>query len=60
MDIDKFDCDLTDFPVCPFCGNEETDVYAIDDHGDNLSCGVCSKDYHVEVNVSVTYTTSII
>ena len=59
MDKKELDLEFTDFPVCPFCGTEETDVAGIDDHGDNLNCGSCGKDYHVEVDVSVTYTTSV-
>jgi transcription elongation factor Elf1 len=60
MKRSNFDTWNQDLPVCPHCGDTENDVFTIEERGDNLQCSSCGKDYHVEVNTSVTYTTSFI
>lgn len=58
------ECDLsyqTD-PVCPYCGNVDTDAWEIDfgpvwEGETDTTCNDCAEDYHVQREVSVTYST---
>ena len=56
-EFDEWDYYDTDNIKCPHCGSEiyNDDIYESED----TECGVCEGEVHIEVNHSVTYTTSI-
>lgn len=42
---------------CPHCDHEFTDSWEHEESG-MIECESCGEEFHVEVNVSVSYTTS--
>jgi hypothetical protein len=55
---DEWDCQGADNPVCPYCGEEESDFWeVIADSGDH-HCSSCNRPFFFEREVSVTYSTS--
>ena len=56
---ESFDTEHRDFPICPHCGAEDKDAWMeFCDRGQNLECFQCGMVFHVERNVTVTFTTS--
>jgi transposase-like protein len=45
----------TQLPVCPYCGNEHENYFEFQDglH----TCGACGKEFDVESETTVTFTT---
>lgn len=52
----EFNTTHTDEIVCPWCGHEHQDSWEMAD-GVHW-CGACSKEFRVNINVIVTYTTT--
>lgn len=48
-------------PICPYCGNEESDAWEINfggiDGETEHDCGSCGETYFVQRNAIITYTT---
>jgi len=44
--------------VCPYCGYEEPDSWALMPDSDYTTCGVCDKEFSYERIVTTDYTTS--
>ena len=53
---EAFDLDLTDVPVCPHCGAEQCADELTE--ASEVSCDECGKEFCVEVEYSVTYSTT--
>ena len=54
--------DFEDWPICPYCGKEDTDVTdlhaALDTgHTGSHSCPSCGRDYVVTIDASYSYST---
>lgn len=51
-----FDHEYSDNMICPYCGHEFSDIWEMTDG--EYNCPDCEKNFEVETNHSVTYTTS--
>lgn len=51
----EIDTDWTDEVTCPYCGDETSDSWEMVE-GDR-TCDECGKDFFMERNETVTYTT---
>lgn len=62
-EVEEFDTDYTRDITCPYCGYENNDSWEVfgpnDGDGDvtETSCGRCDKEFTVQLNVRVTYST---
>lgn len=57
----KIETEYTEEPICPYCGNEESDAWEIDfgiglDGDTEIYCSDCGKEYHLSRNVIVSYS----
>lgn len=54
--LDSYDFEFNDTIICPHCGTDN----GCDDFHESAShdCHLCNKEFHVEVDYSVSYTTS--
>jgi predicted RNA-binding Zn-ribbon protein involved in translation (DUF1610 family) len=50
---------LTRLAICPYCGYEHPDSWEIQESG-LMDCESCEKEFHVEKQVEVSYTTKSI
>lgn len=48
---------IDDFPTCPHCGYQPSDTTEWYESGD-WECPRCGKEFHVDVEHSMTYTTT--
>jgi len=57
----NLDCEATDEPVCPHCGERDHEWWeSIDgDEEQRVTCGYCEQMYDVEIHRSVDFTTTI-
>ena len=55
MEIDTYQ---TEEIICPFCAHEYSDSWEYHDYRGNLSCNECRKEFYLEVNFDVSYSTS--
>ena len=57
--VEDFDGDTsyTDLITCPYCGSENGDSWETRESGDT-TCSRCDNEFYVEVDVTVTYSTS--
>lgn len=51
-----FDTEYTDIVVCPYCGNEDQDVYEYSE-GES-KCPDCGKEFMLSIDTVVHYTTT--
>jgi hypothetical protein len=55
----EIDCDFTDEIVCPYCGQEQGDSWAIipreSDDGET-NCGNCDKLFYFNIHREITYS----
>ena len=56
----EIDCEMQDFPTCPYCGETEADYYDVSEGGSDITCGSCGKDYHCTRNVQIDFTSEIL
>lgn len=54
---DEIDTYGTDYPVCPHCGHKEDDYSEMTNAG-TYNCPACEKEYYLEPDFSVSFTTS--
>jgi hypothetical protein len=58
---EEFDTDCTDEPVCPWCGEEQSDAWelfsASSSDCEETECDTCGKDILITQQVSVSYST---
>ena len=59
-DIKKFDGDTkyTSNIICPHCGYEDQDSWEMTKDSGEVNCSRCDKEFFVERDVTVTYSTS--
>lgn len=58
----EFDTDMTEFPICPYCGHEDIDWWdgtTLNNDGDieHTFCPSCGEEYQVTMHVSTRFTT---
>lgn len=49
--------EYTDEVVCPWCGYKYTGSYEFSDYSEGVECERCGKEFDVERNYKITYTT---
>ena len=57
--IDPMSCFYTDNIVCPYCGHVDSDsweVFDISEESKTIDCNSCGKEFFVNQNISVSYT----
>lgn len=55
---EEIDCDGTDDPVCPWCGDVgQGSEFCLDGREEEYDCDACGKPYVVTPDYSVTYST---
>lgn len=42
---------------CPYCNWEDNDSWEMQDYSDMRTCGDCGKEFNVERNIEITYST---
>lgn len=52
-----FDCNGTNEIVCPYCGEEDSDSWEVNEGGFH-ECGYCEKNFMLEVNFSKDFSSS--
>ena len=58
----NLDCEATDEPVCPHCGERDQDWWESidgDEEEKRVTCGHCQQIYDVEIRRSIDFTTTI-
>ncbi len=55
---EEHDCECTDDPVCPHCGETQSDFWEVSADSGTTECGHCSRPFEFERHVEVTYNTS--
>ncbi len=51
-----FDTINTQFPICPYCGHEHTDIIDFNKSGD-YNCSVCGKLFSCNNEIEISFTT---
>lgn len=54
---EEFDCDYTDEPVCPYCGEEQSDFWEMMDDDGLVDCQECEKEFRYVRITEVHYCT---
>ena len=54
---DPDDCEYTNFPVCPWCGNHHHDVGDFGQQATEYDCEECGKPYWCSPELVMTFTT---
>lgn len=57
----EFNCEMVDKIVCPYCGHEHEDSFEmvdLDENNDTATCHNCGKEFEVEIEKSIDYSTS--
>jgi transcription elongation factor Elf1 len=59
---EKFDTKYTDEPVCPHCGDAQSDASEIHGHCETarMNCGSCEKEFESVQDIQITYSTHVI
>ena len=57
MDLSYLDSFREDEITCPYCGYKEADSWEMQDSG-NTFCGSCEKEFFVEIETEIKYTSS--
>lgn len=52
------DCNGTRNIICPFCGYEDDNTWEQDESEEEIECCNCGRSFDVEVEYTVSYTTS--
>lgn len=64
MSKNQYETTLTDYPVCPHCGEKQVDAWewnfgaGIEGDIDSIECGSCDKSMSCSRIVTVRYTTN--
>lgn len=53
--LENINCLYTKEVVCPYCGNEFTDSWELDNSEDELYCDDCDNTFAMERHIEVTY-----
>lgn len=59
--IKQIECEQTEYPVCPYCGNEYEDAWELGLTNETpkaeIDCPDCGEQYDVNGEVTIEYTT---
>lgn len=56
--MDELDCWHEDYAICPYCGHKDMDSWEYQEGETVTKCPECGKEFTVEVDLFVMYTTT--